>query len=480
MSWGGVYTARPIFSALREPCSLKPCLRISWNGIVRFHVTIGGDGVGPAGLTFAGVSRPIEGMILKDLIGDVLRTLWSHKLRTFLTMFGIAWGVVSIVLMVGAGEGLRVGQAKVAETLGKDVMIVFHGRTSLQAGGTRAGRIVHWEDKDVAVVAAESPDCQYAIPELEQDTVRTHSNYNNAAFLVTGSYPEFSYIRSLNVGQGRFYDWEDERLGNRVVFLGSDAAKQLFPGRNPVGENLYLNDFPFTVIGVMAQKKQDSSYDGWDVNKVFVPFATMRRNFPDKPPGTSTTFDQLLVTPKSVAQHLACKHEVQAALGRMHHFDPNDKEACPIWDTVQEAQAFRQMTDGMKYFLGAVGIVTLFLGALGVMNVMMVAVRERTREIGVRKALGAPARIILRQFFLEALAIASLSGGVGLGVAYGICYLVDLAPMPDFFAGLLPTWTSSVLACGLLGGASVVAALYPARKAASVDPIEALRFEAGG
>ncbi len=430
-------------------------------------------------LTFAPEPRPIEGMILKDLIGDVFRTLWVHKLRTFLTMFGIAWGIVSIVLMVGAGEGLRVGQAKVAETLGKDVMIVFHGRTSLQAGGTRAGRVVHWEDQDVAVVVSESPDCQYAIPELEQETVRTHSNYNNAALLVTGSFPEFGYIRSLDVGQGRFYNWDDERFRRRVVFLGSDAAKQLFPGRNPVGENLYLNDFPYTVIGVMAQKKQDSSYDGWDVNKIFVPFAAMRRDFPDKPPGTSTTFDQLLVTPKSVAQHEACKHEVRAALGRMHHFDPSDKEACPIWDTVEEAQAFLQMTNGMKYFLGAVGFVTLLLGALGVMNVMMVAVRERTREIGVRKALGAPKRIILKQFFLEALLIAWLSGGVGLGIAYGLCYLVNLAPMPDFFAGLLPTWTTSVLACGLLGGAAVLAALYPARKAASVDPIEALRFEAG-
>ncbi len=419
-------------------------------------------------------------MILRDLIGDVLRTLWSHKLRTFLTMFGIAWGIVSIVLMVAAGEGLRKGQEIQAQTLGKDVMIVFHGRTSLQAGGTRAGRTVHWEDPDVAAVQAQAPDCQYAIPELEQDTVRAHSNYNNAAFLVTGSYPEFQDIRSLHVGQGRFYDWDDTREGRRVAFLGSDAAKQLYPGRNPVGENVYLNDFPYVVIGVMEKKKQDSSYDGWDVNKIFVPFGAMRRDFPDKPPGTSSTFDQMLVTPKSVEQHDLCKREVRVALGQMHRFDPNDKEACPIWDTVQEAKAFRQMTDGMKYFLGAVGIVTLFLGGLGVMNVMMVAVRERTREIGVRKALGAPAQTILKQFFIEALLIAAISGAIGMGVAYGLCTLVDLLPMPAFFAGLLPTWGSGLLACGLLGTIAVLSALYPARKAASIDPIEALRFEAGG
>ncbi|HZR65791.1 MAG TPA: ABC transporter permease [Terriglobales bacterium] len=420
-------------------------------------------------------------MVLRDLISDVFRTLWSHKLRTFLTMFGIAWGIVSIVLMVAAGEGLRKGQADQAKTLGKDIMIVFHGRTSLQAGGTRAGRLVRWEDADVQAVQSQSPDCQYALPELEQGDVRTHSNYNNASFLVTGSYPEFGDIRSLTVGSGRFYNWDDETAARRVAFLGTDAAKQLFPdGRNPLGENVYLNDIPYLVIGVMEKKKQDSSYDGWDVNKVFIPFSAMHRDFPDKPPATPDTFDQMLVTPRSVEQHEACKHEVRVALATMHHYDPLDKEACPIWDTVQEAQAFSKMTNGMKYFLGAVGFVTLFLGGIGVMNVMMVAVRERTREIGVRKALGAKSDLILKQFFVEAMVIALVSGGVGLGVAYGLCWLVDLLPMPDFFAGLLPTWKTGILACTLLGGIAVLSALYPARRAASVDPIEALRFEAGG
>lgn len=395
-------------------------------------------------------------------------------------MLGIAWGVVSIVLMVAAGEGLRVGQAKQAETLGRDLMIVFHGRTSLQAGGLRAGRLVHWEDSDLPYLRTETPDCQNTIPELEQNTVRSHTAYNAAAFTVTGSMPEFAQIRSLGIAEGRFYDEDDIREARRVAFLGSDARKQLFAGNPALGQFVYLNGIPFTVIGVMSSKKQDSSYDGWDINKVFIPYSVMRRDFPDKPPGTPYTFDQLLVVPRSVEQHEACGSEVRRVLARLHNFDPTDKEACPIWDTIKEAKAFRTMTDGMKYFLGAVGIVTLFLGGLGVMNVMLVAVRERTREIGVRKAIGAPARSILWQFFLEALFVAMISGGIGLLVAFGLCALVDLLPMPDFFAGLLPTWQTGILALGVLGTIAILSALYPARRAASIDPIEALRHEAGG
>ena len=419
-------------------------------------------------------------MTIRDLFLDVLRTLWSHKLRAFLTMFGIAWGIVSIVLMVAAGEGLRVGQAKVAETLGKDVMIVFHGRTSLQAGGQRAGRPVQWSDGDLAYLRTTATDCQYILPELEQETVRTHSAYNNAAFLVSGSLPEFGWVRTLNPGEGRFYNDSDVKEARRVAFLGTDAAKQLFPEGGAVGQNIHLNDFPYTVIGVMQKKKQDSSYDGWDVNKVFVPFTTMQRDFPAKPPATAHDIDQFLVTPRAVNLHEECKYQIRRGLGHLHGFDANDKEACPIWDTVQEAKAFETMTNGMKYFLGAVGLITLVLGGLGVMNVMLVAVRERTREIGVRKALGARGGEILRQFFIEALLIAGLSGAVGMGIAYGLCALVNTLPMPDFFAGLLPTWGTGLLACTLLGMIAIVSALYPARTAASVDPIEALRYEAGG
>lgn len=418
-------------------------------------------------------------MVFRDLVRDTLQTMAQHRLRTFLTMFGIAWGIVSITLMVAAGEGLRVGQLKVAQSFSKDVMIVFAGQTSLQAGGRRAGRKLQWSATDHLVIAGQSPSCAHVMPELGQG-MPVRSAHNSASLLVTGSLPPFAEIRSIGVAQGRYPNWDDEREARRVAFLGSDARKQLFGTRPALGETIRIGDFPYTVVGLMQHKEQNSSYDGEDIRKVYVPFGTILRDMPNRPPWRPDSVDRLLVAPRSVLVHEECKAEVRRALGRLHGFDPRDTEAAHIWDTAEEAQAFRKMTDGMKYFLGAIGVATLFVGGIGVMNVMLVAVRERTREIGVRKALGATRRSIVRQFFLEALVVVGLSGAIGLAVAYSICFLVNLLPMPPFFAGLLPTWSSALLALALLGTVAFGSALYPARKAASVDPIEALRWEAGG
>jgi putative ABC transport system permease protein len=418
-------------------------------------------------------------MAFRDLLSDTLRTLWAHKLRTFLTMFGIAWGIVSITLMVAAGEGLRVGQKKVADNFGRDIMIVHSGRTSMQAGGTRAGRAVRWTATDHIAVLEQAPACRYILPELGTETAVT-SAYNSASLLVTGSLAAFAEVRTIPIGEGRFYTDEDSDNAVRVAVLGSDAKNQLFGGRSAVGETIRVGDFPYTVIGVMQHKEQDSSYDGRDISKVFIPFGTMLRDFPNKPPLSPNSIDRLLAVPRSLASHDACKLEVRRGLARLHNFDPRDEEAAPIWDTIENSQAFEKMTSGMKLFLGAVGIVSLMLGGIGVMNVMLVAVRERTREIGVRKAVGATRGAILRQFFLETIVIVFLSGGAGMSVAWGLCALVNSFPMPEFFAGLIAGWDSGILAFALLGTVAVLSALYPASRAAAIDPIEALRYEAGG
>src|SRR5947208_7214101 len=222
-------------------------------------------------------------MVLRDLILDTIRTLWSHKLRTFLTMFGIAWGIISITLMVAAGEGLRVGQERVAANFGKDIMIVFAGRTSMQAGGARAGRAIHWKDTDYDSVQQEAPACRYVLPELGT-TAPVRSLYNNGSLTVAGSLPPFAEVRTIPIAEGRFYNWDDQAEGRRVAVVGSDAKSQLFATHPPHGETIHIGAFPYTVIGVMKSKDQDSSYDGFDVRKVFIPFSAMLRDFPTKPP----------------------------------------------------------------------------------------------------------------------------------------------------------------------------------------------------
>src|SRR5258705_7344189 len=317
------------------------------------------------------------------------------------------------------------------------------------------------------------------MPKLGTDA-QARTLLKGATFPAVGAFPPFQEIRSVAPAEGRFYSDQDSEEARHVAFLGSDTKKQLFAEHEALSQTIWMNGIPYTVIGVMKSKEQNSSYDGFDTRKIFVPFNSMRRDFPNKPPAVEHTVDRLLVAPWSVETHKDCVRQLRRTLARLHNYDPRDEEAASIWDTVKGAQANRMIIVGMEIFMGCVGVATLFLGGLSVMNVMLVTVRERTREIGVRMALGATRKSILRQFFLETIFVVAISGGVGLFISYGFCALVNLAPMPPFFTGMLTSWKIAAMSIFLLGLISVLSPLYPANRAASVDPIEALRFEAGG
>jgi putative ABC transport system permease protein len=278
-----------------------------------------------------------------------------------------------------------------------------------------------------------------------------------------------------------------------VAIIGADAAKQLFGGRNSLGQTIRLNGIPFTVIGQIRKKDQDSNYSGPDNDKVFVPFTAMARDFP-RPDLPAGTLSQLIVSPRPfVVSDLPrvldertgriqdidwpLERDVRQVLARRKGFDPEDRDALSVWDTSLESLMFGRMVDTMKRFFSIVGFITLALGGLGVMNIMLVAVRERTREIGVRKALGATTAEVQRQFFLEGFFLTMSSGTIGFAVAIGLCHLVNLLPMPTRFQGMVLTWESGAIALATLVLIGVLTSTYPARRAAQLPPVDALRYE---
>ena len=428
-----------------------------------------------------------------EILHQVVSNLRANKLRSFLTMFGILWGVISVVILSATGEGFRRGNEKVLRELGKNIAIVWGARTGKQAGGERAGRDIRLTVDDVHALQTESDMIAVVSAEINRGAMTVKSAYNNATITVDGIEPQYQDIRTIAVDRGRGFGDADEVEARRVAILGWDSDTQLFSNRNSLGETLTLNGVPYTVIGRIRKKDQDSDYNGRDNNKVFIPFSAMARDFPrnDAPDGA---LSQIIVAPKDdvVAQLPAIldartgriedidwplAREVRRVLSREHGFDPDDLDALHIWDTSLETIMFNRMIDAMKDFFTVVGLVTLSLGGLGVMNIMLVAVRERTREIGIRKALGATTGDIQRQFFLEGFVLTLLSGLAGFAVALALCALVNLAPMPTRFEGMILTWQAGAGAIAALVIVGVVTSTYPARRAAQLPPVEALRFE---
>jgi putative ABC transport system permease protein len=427
-----------------------------------------------------------------EIVTQVLSNLRANKLRSFLTMFGILWGVISVVILSATGEGFQRGNQHVLEELGKNVGIVWGGRTSTQAGGERAGRPILLTIDDVRSLERESDMVAVVSPELQRGGVTVKSVYNAATLNVDGVEPQYQDIRTIEVDRGRLLRFTDNDAALRVAVIGTDATKQLFGTRDGIGQAVKLNGIPYTVIGRIRKKDQDSSYNGLDNERVLIPYTAMVRDFP-RSDGVKV-LSNLVVAPRPwVVDQLPAvlnartgriedidwplEREVRRVLARHHGFDPVDRNAVAMWDTSLESLMFGRMIVEMKNFFSVVGIVTLALGGIGVMNIMLVAVRERTREIGVRKAMGATTGQIQRQFFLEGFILTMLSGAIGFAVALTLCAAVNLLPMPPRFSGMVLTWQSGTWAVAILTLIGVVTSTYPARRAAQLPPVEALRFE---
>ena len=412
-----------------------------------------------------------------DTLGQVLRAILANKLRSFLTMFGIAWGVGSLLVLVGLGEGFRSGQHKNLANFGNDMVWMGNGTIPAVANQHTGMRPYQLNLGDVAALRAQ-PEIRAVTANLGRSDLYEVSAWANSSGTVLGVEPNFSAIRFVPIAEGRFFDDSDLAERRRVVVLGSKSAQILFPGRPMLGETIIINDVSFTVIGrVQLIGHGNNDYDN---QKIYMPLTTMQELFAmkgDNVARDALSYIQYQPTNRNDATAaVAAAHRVVA---QRHGFDPSMLDAWNEWDTIKEEKMIGAIFSAMDVFLGGVGIVTLGLGAVGIINIMLVSVSERTREIGVLKAIGATKRSILTQFFWEGLLLTGISGVIGILVSAGFMWLLQqvlTGKMPGWDPPRLVPW-SAALALGSLVLCGVAAGLYPASKAAALDPIEALRRE---
>jgi len=412
-----------------------------------------------------------------DILGQVFRAIAANKLRTFLTMFGIAWGVGSLLVLVGLGEGFRSGQHKNLSKLGNDIIMMFNGTVPAlpnQHTGLRPYQLTTGDEEALRKL----PELRAVTVELGRGDLYQVSPYSNGSNRVIGVEPNYAAVKNLPIVRGRFIRNDDVASRRRVAVLGLKASQLLFPGRPMLGESITIDGTEFLVIGT-ADKISRGDDDGPD-QRVYIPVTTMHELFPlkgeniDPDALTSIQFQPTVRGESSSA--LAAADRVIAA---RHGFEPSMRDAFNQFDSIEEERMVGAIFDAMDVFLGGVGIVTLGLGAVGIVNIMLVSVTERTREIGLLKAIGATKRSIVAQFFWEGLLLTGISGLIGIAVSAGFMWVLQqflTNKMPGFDPPRLVPWSAG-LALGCLVLSGVTAGLYPASKAAALDPIEALRRE---
>jgi len=412
---------------------------------------------------------------LLEIVRQSLATLWAHKLRSFLTMFGIAWGVGSLLLLVGLGEGFRAGQEENMSNLGQDIMFTFTGRIPAVEGSVQSGRRYNFTYADYVAIRDQAHSLRAVSAVINREDIRAVSDYGSTAGQVFGVAPIYNQIRTTTIGVGRWFNDQDNAEKRRVAVVGWELVKNIFPGRPGVGSTILLNGQRFEVIGMLAKIGREGN-NGTN-GRIFLPIETMRVLFPVKGDNAEDAISFLNYRPIQKQEHLAAKQEVHDIIARNHGFDPKLEDAFEDWDTIDGAIRVAKIFDAMDWFLGVVGIVTLALGGIGIINIMLVSVSERTKEIGLRKALGATYHTILTQFFVEGAFLTLFSGGIGLFAAMGFMSLLGMLPQPQGFKTPQIVPASAAVAILSLAIAGTAAGLYPARKAALLEPVEALRQE---
>ena len=414
--------------------------------------------------------------LIFDIFGQTLRTLWGHKLRSFLTMFGIAWGVFSLLLLVGLGEGFRSGNKRQFDTLGENVMFIWSSRAPMVQGSFTALRQYYLTDRDYQDILQEAPSVGAVAPVIRRNDIRAVSDYFQSSGDLMGVPAMFNKIRYLPIKEGRWLNAMDVAQKRAVIVLGDETQRTLFPGRPAVGSKILLNGVEFEVIGTLQRIGHGDN--NTQNLKCFMPFTTMREYFRLTNVGEAPDVISLIeYQPKTRALHEAARQEVHRIVARNHGFDPSNPNSFDEWDTVNTVDQVGKIFDAMNAFLGSVGLVTLGLGAIGIINIMLVAVADRTREIGLRKALGATNASIMFQFFVEGAFLTLLSGTIGIGLAAGLMALLAGVDLGDGFDPPKLVASTAALAVVSLTVAGVVAGLYPARRAAMLQPVEALRKE---
>ena len=405
----------------------------------------------------------------KDVFRQLVRDVKSEKLRTFLTVFGIVWGTVAISLMLAFGTGLHKQMVKTTAGLGDRIVIGWPALTSIPFEGLGKGRRIRIAEDDVAAVSKEVRGLK-AISTEYMDSFRMDYGTKTLSVDVSGVASSFGSMRNLVPSAGgRFINPIDDAQQRRVAFIGDELATNVFGTTDPVGKVVLINGSPFQIIGVLKTKEQDSSYSGRDKEKAFIPGSTYRALTGEK------YIDNMVFQAVDWSQSEKISEEVRAAFGKRLRFDPKDKEALSFWDTTQQFVFFDNFMLAFNAFLGLIGVLTLIVGGIGVSNIMNVVVEERTREIGIKMALGAKQRWILSQFLMETLLITIMGGAVGFVISIAVCAIFPES-LVEYVGRPTVSPVVALLTAAALGIVGLVAGYFPAREASRLDPVVAMKL----